>query len=208
MVRGLGDPAASRVRNLNHLWGRLRDFYQVRVWEREAEPGAPQEGPSHLPALCPQEELQLLILSAPPDLQALGFDPFSGTLSHPPFLRLPLLPPVNPCGLCPAEEAVEELEGILRLLLGAAVQVSGAGRAGPSWGCRGGRLRPALTPPPRPHLFPCSVSTGNSSSGTSRASAWRCRVSWPRPSRRYGHALPGDTLPPTPQAECFPSPPR
>ncbi|KAK1335507.1 hypothetical protein QTO34_003293 [Cnephaeus nilssonii] len=96
VVRGLGDPAASRVRNLNHLWGRLRDFYQ--------------------------EELQLLILSAPPDLQALGFDPFSGTLSPPPFLRLPLLPPVNPCGLCPAEEAVEELEGILRLLLGAAVQ--------------------------------------------------------------------------------------
>ncbi|XP_054581782.1 coiled-coil domain-containing protein 88B [Eptesicus fuscus] len=71
VVRGHGDPAASRVRNLNHLWGRLRDFYQ--------------------------EELQLLILSAPPDLQALGFDPFS-------------------------EEAVEELEGTLRLLLGAAVQ--------------------------------------------------------------------------------------
>ncbi|CAK6449687.1 unnamed protein product [Pipistrellus nathusii] len=70
-IRGQGDPAASRVRNLNHLWGRLRDFYQ--------------------------EELQLLILSAPPDLQALGFDPFS-------------------------EEAVEELEGVLRLLLGAAVQ--------------------------------------------------------------------------------------
>ncbi|XP_014393686.1 PREDICTED: coiled-coil domain-containing protein 88B [Myotis brandtii] len=71
VIRDHGDPAASRVRNLNHLWGRLRDFYQ--------------------------EELQLLILSAPPDLQALGFDPFS-------------------------EEAVEELEGILRLLLGASVQ--------------------------------------------------------------------------------------
>ncbi|XP_036273211.1 coiled-coil domain-containing protein 88B [Pipistrellus kuhlii] len=70
-IRGQGDPAASRVRNLNHLWCRLRDFYQ--------------------------EELQLLVLSAPPDLQALGFDPFS-------------------------EEAVEELEGVLRLLLGAAVQ--------------------------------------------------------------------------------------
>ncbi|XP_036182688.1 coiled-coil domain-containing protein 88B [Myotis myotis] len=71
VTRDHGDPAASRVWNLNHLWGRLRDFYQ--------------------------EELQLLILSAPPDLQALGFDPFS-------------------------EEAVEELEGILRLLLGASVQ--------------------------------------------------------------------------------------
>ncbi|KAL2805807.1 coiled-coil domain-containing protein 88B precursor, partial [Daubentonia madagascariensis] len=71
MVRGHDGPAAWRVRNLNHLWGRLRDFYQ--------------------------EELQLLILSPPPDLQTLGFDPFS-------------------------EEAVEELEGILRLLLGASVQ--------------------------------------------------------------------------------------
>ncbi|XP_039100847.1 coiled-coil domain-containing protein 88B isoform X2 [Hyaena hyaena] len=70
-VRGHDGPAAWRVRNLNHLWGRLRDFYQ--------------------------EELQLLILSPPPDLQTLGFDPFS-------------------------EEAVEELEGILRLLLGASVQ--------------------------------------------------------------------------------------
>ncbi|KAJ8795743.1 hypothetical protein J1605_002505 [Eschrichtius robustus] len=71
MIRGHDGPAAWRVWNLNHLWGRLRDFYQ--------------------------EELQLLILSPPPDLQALGFDPFS-------------------------EEAVEELEGILRLLLGASVQ--------------------------------------------------------------------------------------
>ncbi|XP_058924150.1 coiled-coil domain-containing protein 88B isoform X3 [Kogia breviceps] len=70
-IRGHDGPAAWRVWNLNHLWGRLRDFYQ--------------------------EELQLLILSPPPDLQALGFDPFS-------------------------EEAVEDLEGILRLLLGAAVQ--------------------------------------------------------------------------------------
>jgi hypothetical protein len=32
--------------------------------------------------------------------------------------------------LCPAEEAVEELEGILRLLLGASVQV----RRGGKWG--------------------------------------------------------------------------
>ncbi|XP_004394048.1 PREDICTED: coiled-coil domain-containing protein 88B [Odobenus rosmarus divergens] len=70
-VGGRDAPASWRVRNLNHLWGRLRDFYQ--------------------------EELQLLILSPPPDLQTLGFDPFS-------------------------EEAVEELEGILRLLLGASVQ--------------------------------------------------------------------------------------
>uniref|UniRef100_A0A8C3X762 Coiled-coil domain-containing protein 88B n=1 Tax=Catagonus wagneri TaxID=51154 RepID=A0A8C3X762_9CETA len=71
MIRGHEGPAASRVWNLNHLWGRLRDFYQ--------------------------EELQLLILLPPPDLQTLGLDPFS-------------------------EEAVEELEGILRLLLGASVQ--------------------------------------------------------------------------------------
>ncbi|KAI2560725.1 coiled-coil domain-containing protein 88B [Homo sapiens] len=71
MLRGLDGPAAWRVWNLNHLWGRLRDFYQ--------------------------EELQLLILSPPPDLQTLGFDPLS-------------------------EEAVEQLEGVLRLLLGASVQ--------------------------------------------------------------------------------------
>ncbi|XP_034501474.1 coiled-coil domain-containing protein 88B isoform X2 [Ailuropoda melanoleuca] len=71
VVGGPDGPASRRVWNLNHLWGRLRDFYQ--------------------------EELQLLILSPPPDLQTLGFDPFS-------------------------EEAVEELEGILRLLLGASVQ--------------------------------------------------------------------------------------
>ncbi|XP_023057044.2 coiled-coil domain-containing protein 88B-like, partial [Piliocolobus tephrosceles] len=71
MLRGLDGPAAWRVWNLSHLWSRLRDFYQ--------------------------EELQLLILSPPPDLQTLGFDPLS-------------------------EEAVEQLEGVLRLLLGASVQ--------------------------------------------------------------------------------------
>lgn len=63
MVRGHCGPVATRVRNLSHLWGCLRDFYQ--------------------------EELQLLILSPPPDLQALGFDPFSGALSHDPFLLPP-----------------------------------------------------------------------------------------------------------------------
>ncbi|XP_021064702.1 coiled-coil domain-containing protein 88B [Mus pahari] len=71
MVRGRDGPAACRMWNLCHLWGRLRDFYQ--------------------------EELQLLILSPPPDLQTMGRDPFS-------------------------EEAVDELESILRLLLGASVQ--------------------------------------------------------------------------------------
>ncbi|XP_048216225.1 coiled-coil domain-containing protein 88B [Perognathus longimembris pacificus] len=71
IVRGHDGPAAWRVCNLKHLWARLRDFYQ--------------------------EELQLLVLSSPPDFQTLGFDPLS-------------------------EEAMEELEGILRLLLGASVQ--------------------------------------------------------------------------------------
>ncbi|XP_054096989.2 coiled-coil domain-containing protein 88B isoform X1 [Callithrix jacchus] len=71
MLRGHDGPAARRVWNLHHLWGRLRDFYQ--------------------------EELQLLILLPPPDLQTLGFDPLS-------------------------EEAMEQLEGVLRLLLGASVQ--------------------------------------------------------------------------------------
>lgn len=97
MIRGNDGPEAWRVRNLNHLWGRLRDFYQVRGGEGEAEPGSPlQEDSSHISHLCPQEELQLLILLPPPDLQTLGFDPFSGALSHHPSLRLPLPPPVNP----------------------------------------------------------------------------------------------------------------
>lgn len=47
MVGGRDGPASRRVWNLNHLWGRLRDFYQVRGWEAEAEPGRPPwEGPS------------------------------------------------------------------------------------------------------------------------------------------------------------------
>lgn len=49
MIRGHDGPEAWRVRNLNHLWGRLKDFYQVRSHEGEAEPGSPlQEGPSHI----------------------------------------------------------------------------------------------------------------------------------------------------------------
>lgn len=59
------------------------------VWE--AERGGPlREVPLYISGpLHPQEELQLLILSPPPDLQALGFDPFSGALSHDPFLLPP-----------------------------------------------------------------------------------------------------------------------
>ncbi|EHB04923.1 Coiled-coil domain-containing protein 88B [Heterocephalus glaber] len=64
-------PEACRVWNLSQLWIRLREFYQ--------------------------EELQLLVLLPPPDLQILGFDPLSG-------------------------EAMEGLGGLLRLLLGASVQ--------------------------------------------------------------------------------------
>ncbi|KAM6160513.1 coiled-coil domain-containing protein 88B [Erethizon dorsatum] len=71
MASGHDGPEACRVWNLSQLWTRLRDFYQ--------------------------EELQLLVLWPPPDLQTLGFDPLS-------------------------EEAVEGLEGLLRLLLGASVQ--------------------------------------------------------------------------------------
>lgn len=33
MIRSHDGPAACRMRNLHHLWGRLRDFYQVRHWE-------------------------------------------------------------------------------------------------------------------------------------------------------------------------------
>lgn len=43
MVRGRDDPTAWRVWNLNHLWGRLRDFYQVRGRQGEA---VPRGGPS------------------------------------------------------------------------------------------------------------------------------------------------------------------
>lgn len=51
--------------------------------------------------LCPQEELQLLILSPPPDLQTLGFDPFSGALSYHPFLLLSPRPTPNCLWLVP-----------------------------------------------------------------------------------------------------------
>ncbi|XP_038620652.1 LOW QUALITY PROTEIN: coiled-coil domain-containing protein 88B [Tachyglossus aculeatus] len=71
LTRARGTPGARRVESLSRLRSRLRDFYQ--------------------------EELQLLILTPPPDLQILGFDPLS-------------------------DEAVEELEGILKLMLGASVQ--------------------------------------------------------------------------------------
>ncbi|XP_051689055.2 coiled-coil domain-containing protein 88B isoform X2 [Oryctolagus cuniculus] len=70
-IPGHDGAAARRLWSLSQLWSRLREFYQ--------------------------EELQLLILSPPPDLQTLALDPLS-------------------------EEAVEELEAILRLLLGASVQ--------------------------------------------------------------------------------------
>lgn len=55
MIRGNDGPEAWRVRNLNHLWGRLRDFYQVRVGEGEAEPGSPPVGRplSYLPPPLP-----------------------------------------------------------------------------------------------------------------------------------------------------------
>lgn len=103
VVAGRDAPSSWRVRNLNHLWGRLRDFYQVRGWEGEAEPGRPLwEGPSLRSCLlCPQEELQLLILSPPPDLQTLGFDPFSGALSYYPFLLLSPHPTRNFSWLVP-----------------------------------------------------------------------------------------------------------
>lgn len=191
MLRGLDGPAAWRVWNLNHLWSRLRDFYQVRGLERKAKTGGEgeplREGPSYSLPLCLQEELQLLILSPPPDLQTLGFDPLSGALPiHPllplPRTTLPSLPQLTPCGMCPAEEAVEQLEGVLRLLLGASVQVS--------WRWEG-KARVELWRQRReilhqlPFLLPLSVSTGNSSSATSRASVSRSRASWPLPSRRY-----------------------
>lgn len=97
MARGCDGPAARRVRNLNHLWVRLRDFYQVRGfgrggWVWRSLPGGP---PSTSSLLCPQEELQLLILSPPPDLQTLESDPFSGALSYHPFLLLSPHPTPN-----------------------------------------------------------------------------------------------------------------
>lgn len=56
MIRGHDGPAAWRLWNLNHLWGRLRDFYQVRGQEGEAEPGSPLSAGrpfSHLPPRLP-----------------------------------------------------------------------------------------------------------------------------------------------------------
>lgn len=44
MIRGRDGPAAWRLWNLNHLWGRLRDFYQVRGRQVEAEPRRPPGG--------------------------------------------------------------------------------------------------------------------------------------------------------------------
>jgi hypothetical protein len=42
MVRGRDGPAACRMWNLCHLWGRLRDFYQVKHWEGQTGgPAAP-----------------------------------------------------------------------------------------------------------------------------------------------------------------------
>lgn len=97
---------------------------------------------------------------------------------------------------------MEELEGILRLLLGASVQVR--------WGRKGRvHLRPRRQEAPEPAtppLSPCSVSTVNSSSGTSRASASRSRVSWLLPSRRYGSGRAsylGTPCPPPSQAELL-----
>ena len=77
MVRGRDGPAACRMWNLCHLWGRLRDFYQ--------------------------EELQLLILSPPPDLQTMGCDPFSGAASYPPSVLCPCpMSLFNPLWLVPS----------------------------------------------------------------------------------------------------------
>lgn len=96
---------------------------------------------------------------------------------------------------------MEELEGVLRLLLGASVQVSGGREGyGPALAAEVGDSGSASSPLPR------SVSTGNSSSDTSRASASTSRVSWLPPSRRYtfGLALPcRDTLSPTSLAELL-----
>lgn len=45
MVKGHDGPAACRIWNLYHLWGRLRDFYQVRHWgDLTGGPAAPCEG--------------------------------------------------------------------------------------------------------------------------------------------------------------------
>lgn len=99
---------------------------------------------------------------------------------------------------------MEELEGILRLLLGASVQVSRGGKGRVQlWLQRWETLASASSPA---SLSPFSVSTGNYSSDTSRASAWRSRVSWLLPSRRYNFGLApplGDTLPLTSLAKLL-----
>lgn len=45
MARGHDGPAARRMWNHHHLWGRLRDFYQVRHRaDQTGGPAAPREG--------------------------------------------------------------------------------------------------------------------------------------------------------------------
>lgn len=95
MVRGRDDPTAWRVRNLSHLWGRLRDFYQVRGRQGGCSLG--EAISYHLPSpLHPTGGAAAADPVAAPDLQMLGFDPFSGALPHHPlhpFLLLPTVPP-------------------------------------------------------------------------------------------------------------------
>lgn len=141
-VRGPDGPAAWRVRNLNHLWGRLRDFYQVRGRGGEAEPQT--RGKARLPPpvpSAPRRSCSCWSCRHPQTSRRWLLTPSQVLSPTTPSCLYPLPPPLTFCGLCPAEEAVEELEGILRLLLGASVQVSGGGegKGGFSFGRRGGR---------------------------------------------------------------------